>query len=106
VRSWNAPDLAAYLAALDASRYSPGDWEELSTAQMALERLLLGLRTAQGVDIVALEANLVPRFRSRNAALLRRLTDDGLAILHNDILRLTAEGMAVGDAVPTFFDVE
>ncbi|HXG39409.1 MAG TPA: hypothetical protein VNJ28_00570, partial [Candidatus Limnocylindrales bacterium] len=53
-RRWNAARLDAYLAALlpvsGPPRLPPGGGETLDDRTAALERVILGLRTARGVD--------------------------------------------------------
>ena len=50
VRKWNNPDLAAYLCAAEAGDFGlvTGS-EELTEEQLKLERVMLGLRTAEGL---------------------------------------------------------
>ncbi len=55
-RRWNAARLDAYVAALvpadgRPASLPPGGSERLSTAEVEAERLILGLRTAEGVPI-------------------------------------------------------
>ena len=49
-RQWNHPDLQAYLAASRSGDYSSvQDGETLDSGQLALERIMLGLRTSVGL---------------------------------------------------------
>jgi oxygen-independent coproporphyrinogen-3 oxidase len=51
-RRWtNAPDVAAYIAAAGRGRLPPADRETLTPLLRATERLVFGLRMAEGVDL-------------------------------------------------------
>ena len=55
-RSWNAPDLDAYLRAAETGDFSAvQDGETLTPSQMMLEKVMLGLRTSEGVPSELLE---------------------------------------------------
>lgn len=87
-RSWNAPTLDAYLAG------EAGGAEELDDEQLLLERLMLGFRTARGVDEAVLAA--LPGWE-READ---RLVAAGLCVREAGRLGPTVEGMLVADALP------
>ena len=55
-RQWNNPDLAAYIEAGKSGDFSAvRDGEALTADQLALERLMLGLRTSAGLPLSFLE---------------------------------------------------
>ena len=57
IRRWNEPDLEKYLAAASAGDFaSVRGYEALSEDQLAMERVMLGLRTAEGVPEQELRA--------------------------------------------------
>lgn len=79
----NDADAAAYCEAIEAGRLPPGETEALAPDVRVREGLMLGLRTAAGVDLAALRARtgLDPRV-GREAAVARErsrgnLVDDG-----------------------------
>ncbi len=98
-RSWNAASAADYVAAIEAGLPPPGGGEDLTDAQLASERVMLALRTAEGLDMEKLEASFAPGFRARNSAVVGRMVGDGLAREEEPMLILTAEGLAVADAI-------
>ena len=49
-RLWNAPSVDEYCAALESGILPPGGSETLSETDIYNERIMLGLRTARGVD--------------------------------------------------------
>lgn len=58
VRQWNTSDLHAYMVAAEAGDFSPVvDSEDLTPDQLALERVMLGLRTAAGLPESFLRAH-------------------------------------------------
>ena len=92
-RRWrNAPSLRGYVAALEAGEAPPREPEELSPATRETERVMLGLRLDEPVELAGLEHALDPRE-------LRRLERLGLAERRGDSLVLTERGRFLGDAV-------
>jgi len=104
VRSWNAPDVEAYVSALEAAGDPPGGSEILTSAQRALECLFLGLRTVEGADLDAIEA-LVPGFGARNEGSIRRIEREGLGRRSGARLALSPDGLAIADSLPHLFDL-
>jgi oxygen-independent coproporphyrinogen III oxidase len=88
----NAPRLAPYLAALAAGGVPPREHEELPAATRRLERIMLGLRLDEPLQLAGLEPGLDPDGLAR----VERL---GLAERRGDALVLTARGRLVGDGV-------
>ncbi len=94
-RSWNAPDVVAYLRG-DRAEES----ETLSDLDLYNERVMLGLRTAHGIDLHDLESAL-PQSCSLNT--LRPTID---SLLHRNLLQLrhnhlslTPSGLSLADEV-------
>jgi oxygen-independent coproporphyrinogen-3 oxidase len=91
-RRWrNAPSIHGYVAALEAGRLPRREHEGLSAEMRKTERLMLGLRLDQPVDLLevghAVDLGELPR--------LQRL---GLAERRGDSLVLTVRGRFLGDA--------
>lgn len=97
------PDVAAYLDAVEAGGEPLAMREELSGRQRALELMLLGLRTVEGVDLAAV-ARLWPGSRGPEWTLAREeLVRRGWAVLAGGWLRPTALGLRLADAAAALF---
>jgi putative oxygen-independent coproporphyrinogen III oxidase len=91
VRWWNHRGVAAWYADLDAGRLPTAEEERLDAPALRNERLMLALRTAEG-----LEAALLSPSQRAEAG---RLAAAGLATLRRGRLALTARGLDVHSAV-------
>jgi putative oxygen-independent coproporphyrinogen III oxidase len=78
VRSWNVSDVNGYIQALSAGRLPVQEQEELSVQQQVLERVMLGLRTRDGIDIAAVDKITGQDFSATFDRLLDRLERQGL----------------------------
>ena len=93
-RFWNTRDLNAYLDAMHQGR-SPGAGEETIAPNTARrERLWMGLRTIEGVELTAAEAG-----RVQNSKRFADLEKVGYAALEGQRLRLTRAGFLLADAL-------
>jgi oxygen-independent coproporphyrinogen-3 oxidase len=107
-RWWNRRRLAFWRAAVERGERPVEDEEVLSQAQLATEALMLGLRTAEGVDLAAVRRRHGVDLAQRNADLLDRLVADGLArpdALAAGRLALTLDGWTVADGLAARFTV-
>jgi putative oxygen-independent coproporphyrinogen III oxidase len=86
VRWWNVRPPQQYLAEVEAGRRPVGGSEALSRAEREMERLLLGLRVADGVPAVWIDPERAAGFVA-----------DGLAEQRNGRLGLTDRGMFVAN---------
>lgn len=97
------PDVTAYLAGVAAGGEPLAFREELSGRQRALELVLLGLRTLEGVDLEAVArlwpGSLGPEWTGARDELVRR----GWATLDETHLRPTAMGLRLADATAALF---
>lgn len=94
----NARGLPDWERALERGR--PVAWrEQLSSPQRALEGLLLGLRTREGLDLAALERRLGIPLLEPNAEPLRRFQAEGLLVVEGARCRATRAGWAVLDGI-------
>ena len=91
-RRKNAPSIRGYVEALEAGGPPPHEVEVLSTATRELERVMLGLRLDEPIEIAGLE-------HAVDAGELDRLERLGLAERRGDALTLTPRGRFLGDAV-------
>ncbi len=97
VRYGNARALARYCAALEDDRLPVETWERLTARQRLAERLILGLRTSDGVDAVSLEARVAD-----DPALRRRVEtwrEAGWLAPLGGRVALTEAGFLVSDAL-------
>jgi oxygen-independent coproporphyrinogen-3 oxidase len=97
VRYGNVKPLARYCASLEDGALPIDTFERLTDGQRAAERLILGLRTADGVPA----ARLAER-AADDGALARRLADwraEGLLIDHEGRVRLSEAGFLLSDAL-------
>ena len=87
-RSWNTPDVDAYLAS------RPGAAETLSDREILEEKLMLGLRTVQGLPL----ATLSPAERAAlKQTTLEELSRVGKLIVEADRIRIPKESLFVSD---------
>lgn len=99
VRFWNPSDIQVWLGLLAAGRLPSKDHEILSPDQEMMERIMLGLRTDQGVDVHGVH----PEIRARMAG----LAGQGLGVFwhHNGAdsgprrFRLTRVGLTCLDSI-------
>jgi oxygen-independent coproporphyrinogen-3 oxidase len=73
--------------------------EVLGARDLALETVMLGLRTSGGVDLLAFRERFGADLLSENGDLVRRYVDEGIAEADVARLRLTRRGLAIADAV-------
>ena len=123
-RSWNLPDLNAYLAfgtaaakaagadlakprpapgcASPASRSvrPPHESEVLRAEQILLEHVMLALRTAEGIDLARCRSITGADIADRCSGCARQLEEEGLLRVDERSWRPTLAGLAVADALP------
>ncbi|HUO86570.1 MAG TPA: radical SAM family heme chaperone HemW [Thermoanaerobaculia bacterium] len=102
-RWWNERRLAPWRAAVDAGRLPRAGEEELADEQLALERLMLALRTPDGLDLAAFRQRYGIDLVAANADLLERLERQGLARLDGGRLRPTRAGLTIADGLAQDF---
>lgn len=97
VRSWNVSSLDEYLVALEGGHSAVAGTETLSGEQLAMETVLLALRTTDGLD----RKRFLERFGRDVAASGRKVLDGavkrGLLVVTERCIRPTREGLAVAD---------
>jgi oxygen-independent coproporphyrinogen-3 oxidase len=96
-RSWNDGSLEEYLAAVEREERPAAGEERLSAEQVRVERLMLGFRTSQGVEIDLLRES--PRF----SEIMEELLEIPLVRIAGDRVAPTAEGYLVADQLPLLF---
>lgn len=97
-RRWsNVRDLAAYVASggLDVAR----DLETLTTTQMAEERLMMGLRTREGLSRTELRERYRYGLGTKQEGVVRTMVAQGWMDDDTERIRLTESGYALADAI-------
>lgn len=97
VRYVNAKPVARYCTALEAGRLPIESWERLTPRQRLAERLILGLRTSEGIAVHWLGTRA-----ESDPTLQRRLQDwqsARLLLAEGDRLRLSESGFLVSDTL-------
>ena len=89
-RQWNIADIDKYIQGVTA-RYLNIEEETLSLTDIYNEKIMLGLRTARGVDLSQLQEN--DRFYCSTHA--QPLIDDGLLEINNQHLKSTRKGLNI-----------
>ncbi len=106
VRSWNLSDVNAYIQALSAGKLPVHEREVLSLQQQLLERVMLGLRISDGIDITAVDEMTGHDFLTTFDGLLDRLERQGLGAVvtgPGKRFRLTLSGRARLDSIVEAF---
>ena len=93
-RSWNVSDIRAYIEAIERGEL-PSEGEVLSDASHYNERVMLGLRTCEGIDLTTLSDH----HRSYCLREAEPFLKDGLLRRNQDSLILTRRGLFVSDMV-------
>ena len=93
-RQWNPSDLDAYMTAMEHST-PQYEIETLTPADLYNEKLMLSLRTAQGLNLSALSSN------DRHSVLLsaENLLNNDSLILENNHLRIPEHRMFISDTI-------
>ncbi len=104
-RWWNERNLKPYEARIDAGEKPLAGTEELTEQDLALEALMLGLRTADGIDLDDFERRYGMDLRKSNEPLVERLAAEGLSRLEENVLVPTLAGLAVTDSIARAFDL-
>jgi oxygen-independent coproporphyrinogen-3 oxidase len=98
VRYWTQRSEPRWRAAILAGTWAIEGWERLTARQVAAERIVLGLRLAEGIPVEWLAAHLadVP---GGAAAVLARHEAAGVLAVRQGRLALTDKGVLLSDAV-------
>jgi oxygen-independent coproporphyrinogen III oxidase len=88
-RCWNVRDWSAYAQRLQAGKSARESSEHVDGETAGLERVWLGLRTFEGLPVASMS--------SAQVAKLSEWQQAGLAAIHNDTARLTANGWLLLD---------
>ena len=104
-RWWNERKLKPWEARIDSGERPVADGEELTQEHLAVEALMLGFRTAEGIDLERFRERYGVDLLALNPRLVDRLSTEGLVILNAGRLVPTLEGLAVADSLARDFEV-
>jgi oxygen-independent coproporphyrinogen-3 oxidase len=104
-RWWNEPELDVYLTLVEASRRPVVGEEDLSRSALALEHLMLGLRTTDGVDLLDFQRSFGVDLLDLNRDRISRLQREGRLRVEAGRLRPTPDGLAVADGIVAALDL-
>jgi len=98
-RWWNHRDLNAYLTDLNRGVLPIAASEELTPAELRLETLFLGLRTAAGIDLKEYQRRFGADLAATRRPLIAALVKEGLLVHTGRRLLPTTRGMVVADGL-------
>jgi putative oxygen-independent coproporphyrinogen III oxidase len=105
-RWWNERKLGPYERRIETGEKPIEGSEELSRPDLALEALMLGLRTTDGIDLPSFRERYGVDLLKDNEPLVERLAREGLLKLEGDVLVPTLAGLAVTDSLARAFDLD
>jgi oxygen-independent coproporphyrinogen-3 oxidase len=103
-RWWNERKLGPYEKRIQVGERPIEESEELTRKDLALEALMLGLRTADGIDLDTFRQRYGVDLRKQNEPLVERLVREGLLRIEGELLIPTLEGLAVTDSLARDFE--
>jgi oxygen-independent coproporphyrinogen-3 oxidase len=104
-RWWNERKLRPWQAKLAAGQPPVAGSEDLGRRELALEDLMLSLRTTAGLDLEAFRRRHACDVTARNVRLIEDLAARGLLADTGGRLVPTLEGLAVADSLARAFDL-
>ncbi len=103
-RWWNERKLAPYEARLARGELPIAGSEELTRQDLALEALMLGLRTYDGIDLARFERRHGVDLLALNGPLVEKLTARRLLEVRGGALVPSLQGLAVADSLARWFE--
>ncbi len=104
-RWWNRRKLRLWQSEVDSGRLPEGGSEDLTDEDLALEAVMLGLRTRDGVDLDRLQSRWGVDLVAMNRSTVDRGCQDGHLELLDGRLRPTLTGMAIADTLAKSLEV-
>lgn len=104
-RWWNERKLKPYELRVESGERPIAGSEELTADDLALEALMLGIRTAAGIDSIRFRERYGIDLLTSNAGLIERLESAGLLQIEDSRLIPTLEGLAVADSLARDFEL-
>lgn len=104
-RWWNERKLKPYEMRIEGGERPIAGSEELTQEELALEALMLGLRTSDGIDLRSFRNRYGIDLLKENQPLVERLAGEGLVTVEETTLRPTLAGLAVTDSLARAFEI-
>jgi oxygen-independent coproporphyrinogen-3 oxidase len=104
-RWWNIRKLRLWAAAIAEHRLPIEDEERLTNKDLALEAVMLGLRTHAGIDLQRIRNSHGVDLLETNSGLIARLCHQGLLTRREQHLMPTLSGLAVADTLARQIDI-
>ena len=98
VRRWNVADINDYLERIE-NEGEYFDYETLNEDELIEERIMIGLRTSQGIDLHEFELDFGASARDRLLRKARQPKEAGNLEENNGFLRLTDKGVMISDEI-------
>ncbi len=98
-RWWNYRSLDQYVAAINAGNLPVEGTEILTTEQLRLEALYLGLRTKKGVYLEDFKKQYHYDLFTEKKEMLNKLREEGFILIQEGYLRPTRTGLAITDSL-------
>jgi putative oxygen-independent coproporphyrinogen III oxidase len=98
-RWWNERKIGPYETRIGAGERPIAGSEDLSPGDLALEALMLGLRTAKGIDLQRFQERYGVDLLEQNEERIGRLVGQGLLQVEDGRLVPTLKGLAVADTL-------
>ncbi len=98
-RWWNKPSVKNYLREIAQGKMPVENAEELTTEQLQLEALFLGLRTKTGIDLNLYKTKYANDLLNDKKSIIGSLIKNNLVEIKDGFLRPTRAGMAVADSL-------
>lgn len=102
-RYWNYANVKQYVDEIESGRLPVEEKEVLSTEQMMMETIYLGLRTIQGIDLIEFNQRFTMDFLRTFDRLVTDLERDGLLRIDQNHCALTRKGLAYLNSVVSMF---
>lgn len=102
-RWWNERRLTPYRTRLARGERPLAGEESLAPTDLALERLMLALRTPAGLDLDRFRARYGVDLEATNRELIGRLVNEGLLRAAGRLVQPTLRGLAVADSLASSF---
>jgi oxygen-independent coproporphyrinogen-3 oxidase len=104
-RWWNERKLKPYEMRIEAGERPIAGSEELTRNDLALEALMLGLRTVDGINLEVYRERYGVDLLNGNEPLVERLVSQGLLEIKGNVLIPTLSGLAVTDSLARSFEI-
>ena len=103
MRYWNTSDINTYISETEAGRLPLAEKETLTTEQLIIESIYLGLRKISGIDLLWFNLRYGLDFHSTFKQVIEELTAGGLITISETHCALSHKGLAMLDSVAAMF---